>query len=154
MAEFTLLLGGNLGEVEKTFARAMILIAERVGVVTAVSRDHVTEPWGFTDDRLFLNRAVQVESALPPSQVMERLLRIEQELGRTRTAGAGYGSRGIDIDILFIESQIVDLPELTVPHPRVQQRLFALAPTADIAPFLVHPVLGTTVMEMLNNALR
>jgi 2-amino-4-hydroxy-6-hydroxymethyldihydropteridine diphosphokinase len=154
MAEFTMLLGGNLGDTTRTFAQAETLIAERIGLITARSRNHVTEPWGFAHERLFLNRAIQVESGRSPAEVMQTLLAIESELGRTRDGNSGYSARTIDIDILLIENQVLDLPGLTVPHPRVQERSFALAPVADIAPLLKHPVLGFTVMEMLDQSLR
>ena len=153
MAEFTLLLGGNIGDPASTFARAESLITQRMGNITARSRDHITEPWGFEDERLFLNRAIQVQSELPPTEALHVLLRIETELGRARSNEPGYTARNIDIDILFIEGRLLELPELLIPHPKVQDRRFALAPLADIAPLLVHPALGRNVMEMLENTL-
>ncbi|MBK9422367.1 MAG: 2-amino-4-hydroxy-6-hydroxymethyldihydropteridine diphosphokinase [Flavobacteriales bacterium] len=153
MAEFTLLLGGNIGDPASIFARAEALISERMGPITARSRDHITEPWGFEDERLFLNRAIQVQSDLPPMEALHVLLRIETELGRTRSNEPGYTARTIDIDILFMEDRLLELPQLLVPHPKVQDRRFALAPLADIAPLLVHPALGRNVMEMLENTL-
>lgn len=153
MAEFTLLLGGNIGDPASIFARAEALISERMGPITARSRDHITEPWGFEDERLFLNRAIQVQSDLPPTEALHVLLRIETELGRTRSNEPGYTARTIDIDILFMEGRLLELPQLLVPHPKVQDRRFALAPLADIAPLLVHPALGRNVMEMLENTL-
>ena len=153
MAEFTLLLGGNIGDPASIFARAEALISERMGPITARSRDHITEPWGFEDERLFLNRAIQVQSDLPPTEALHILLRIETELGRTRSNEPGYTARTIDIDILFMEGRLLELPQLLVPHPKVQDRRFALAPLADIAPLLVHPALGRNVMEMLENTL-
>lgn len=150
MAEFTLLLGADLGDPPATFARATALIARRIGTVLATSRDHWTDPWGFQSDRPFLNRALLVESAMEPGQVMEALLGIEQELGRVRGAGTGYTSRTIDIDILFAGERVMEQPELTLPHPRVHQRAFALAPAADLVPLLVHPRSGRTVLELLD----
>lgn len=150
MAEHILLLGADLGDPPRTFARATELITRRVGPVRAVSRDHWTRPWGFSGAHLFLNRALAVDSGSPPPQVMQTLLEIEQELGRQRPATGGYASRAIDIDILFIEGQVIDLPGLTVPHPRVHLRAFALGPAADIAPALVHPGLGRTVLQLLD----
>ncbi len=154
MAEFTLLLGANRGEPHATFARATTLIEDRIGRIVASSRDHWTEPWGFQDSRLFLNRAVLLESIMDPGRVMERLLEIEEELGRERTSGAGYTSRTIDLDILFIGDEVIEQPGLSIPHPRVHERTFALAPAADIIPDLVHPLLKRTVMDLLNQALQ
>jgi 2-amino-4-hydroxy-6-hydroxymethyldihydropteridine diphosphokinase len=150
MAEITLLLGANRGDPPATFARATALIAERVGPVLATSRDHWTEPWGFQDERLFLNRAVLVGTDQPPEAVMEQLLAIEKELGRERPAEGHYASRIIDLDILFVEDRIIEIPGLSVPHPRVHLRAFALAPAADIVPALVHPLLHRTVLDLLN----
>jgi 2-amino-4-hydroxy-6-hydroxymethyldihydropteridine diphosphokinase len=153
MAEFTLLLGADRGDPVDTFARATALIVERIGPVISTSRDHWTEPWGFRDDRLFLNRALLVQSGKEPGEVMRQLLAIETELGRARPAGGGYAPRTIDIDILFIGDQVLDLPDLHVPHPLVQERAFALGPAADIVPDLVHPVLGRTVLQLLDQVL-
>ena len=152
-AVLTLLMGADLGDPPATFAQAARLIAERIGAVLATSRFHWTEPWGFKSDRLFLNQALLVESAWPPLQVMGELLAIERQLGRVRPAGHGYASRSIDLDILFIGQQVIDAPGLAVPHPRVHQRAFALGPAADLVPELVHPVLGHTVLHLLNQAL-
>jgi 2-amino-4-hydroxy-6-hydroxymethyldihydropteridine diphosphokinase len=154
MAEMLLLLGGDRGDLPATFVRAGALIAGRIGPVVAQSRDHWTEPWGFTDDRLFLNRALLVASDRDPQEVMREALRIERELGRERTPGGGYGPRTIDIDILFIGGAVIDTPELVVPHPRVHQRAFALGPAADLAPDLVHPTLRRTVLDLLNDVLQ
>ena len=90
---------------------------------------------------------------MPPEKVMEKLLVIEMELGRVRpTDGRRYASRPIDLDILFVEEQAFERPGLSVPHPRVHQRVFALAPAADIVPALVHPLLHRTVLDLLNEA--
>lgn len=153
MAEFTLLMGADIGDPPATFAHAVRLISGRIGTVLATSRDHWTEPWGFKGDRLFLNRALLVETSMPPRNVMEELLAIERQLGRVRPSGSGYASRTIDLDILFIGEHVIDAPGLTVPHPRVHQRAFALGPAADLVPDLVHPVLGHTVLHLLNQAL-
>ena len=154
MAEITLLLGANQGEPHATFARATTLIHDRIGPVLATSRDHWTPPWGFQDDRIFLNRALLVAAQMDPQQVMQALLQIESELGRVRPTGGGYASRIIDIDILFVGEQVIETPGLSVPHPRVHQRAFALGPAADIVPGLVHPLLHRPILELLNNVLQ
>lgn len=147
--ETLLLLGGNIGDVRGTFARAEALIAGRCGTILARSRDHWTEPWGFTDDRLFLNRALLAETLLGPAALMDALLAIEAELGRQRTTAGRYSARTIDIDILLIGGRVVELPALVVPHPRLHERAFALGPAADIAPGWRHPRLGRTVLQLL-----
>lgn len=152
--EALLLLGGNVGHPQRTMARAEALIADRCGTILARSRDHWTEPWGFADDRLFLNRALLLRTALPPLDLMAQLLRIEAELGRQRSEGARYGPRTIDIDILLIGERFLDLPGLQVPHPRLAERAFALEPAADIAPGWRHPLLGRTVLALSDDLRR
>jgi 2-amino-4-hydroxy-6-hydroxymethyldihydropteridine diphosphokinase len=149
MPTFTLLLGGNIGEVARTFDAATDLIGQHVGRVVARSRDHRTEPWGIHGVPEFLNRALEVHTDETPSAVMRKLLAVESTMGRQRS-GDRYASRTLDIDILFVDDRLLQLPELTVPHPRVHQRAFALAPVADISPALRHPVLGLTIMELLD----
>jgi 2-amino-4-hydroxy-6-hydroxymethyldihydropteridine diphosphokinase len=154
MAEVIVLFGGNSGDPALTLQAALVLISGRIGPVLARSRDHWTEPWGFTDDRLFLNKAVIIDTALAPEAVMEALLAIEGELGRMRSPDVRYAARAIDLDILFIGSEVIDRPGLIVPHPRVHQRTFALGPAADVAPDLVHPLSGRPVLDLLNDLLQ
>ncbi|MBK7944467.1 MAG: 2-amino-4-hydroxy-6-hydroxymethyldihydropteridine diphosphokinase [Flavobacteriales bacterium] len=149
--EALLLLGGNIGNPKLILSQAEALIEERAGRMLSRSRDHWTEPWGFSDERLFLNRAVIIETELAPEQLMEVLLGIEAELGRQRTDTERYTPRTIDIDILLIGEQMIDAPSLQVPHPRLHERAFALAPAADVAPLWVHPKLNRTVIELLND---
>ena len=150
MAEVIVLFGGNSGDPALTLQAALVLITKRIGPVLAQSRDHWTEPWGFTDDRLFLNKAIIVDTTLAPEDVMKELLAIERELGRVRSGDARYTARPVDLDILFIGTEVIDRPGLIVPHPRVHQRAFALGPAADVAPSLVHPLLGRSVLDLLN----
>ena len=160
--EVLLLLGGNVGEVTATQERAVALIAERVGPVLARSRPHWTEPWGFSDPRPFLNQALLVRTALSPRALLTACLAIEHELGRVRpallrrrlregAAGGGYAARTIDIDILLIDGTVVKDADLAVPHPRLHERAFALAPAADVTPGWRHPVLGRTVLQLLDD---
>ncbi len=152
--DVVLLLGGNLGEPVATLGRAEGLLGERVGKVLARSRDHWTEPWEFVDHRLFLNRALLVSTDLDARLVLHTCLDIERALGRMRSAEPGYVARKIDIDLLFFGDRVVDEPGLHVPHPRVHERAFALAPVADIAPALLHPTLHRTVLDLLNDVVQ
>ena len=154
MHEVVLLLGGNTGDPSATLARAIALISARIGGVVSQSRDHWTEPWGFTDDRLFLNKALLINTELPAPAVMRTCLEIEAELGRRRDPSARYTARSIDIDLLFFDDAVIDAVDLVVPHPRVHERTFALAPAADIVPGLVHPVLRRTVLQLLDDLRR
>lgn len=148
--EMVLLLGGNMGDPTLELEKAEAEIANEFGGVISRSRDHWTEPWGFSDPRLFLNRAILVRTQKTSEQVLQELLRIERRLGRERIGTGGLGPRNIDIDILAAEDEIMDTPTLVLPHPRMHMRRFALAPTADICPDWVHPVLHRTALQLLN----
>ncbi len=152
--EALLLLGGNIGDVRITTDRAEEMIGEQCGAVLSRSRDHWTEPWGFQDDRLFLNRALVVRTGLSPKDLLAKCLEIERRLGRTQTEGQRYAPRTIDIDLLLCGDQVISSSDLVVPHPRMHERAFALAPAADVAPDWSHPILHRTVLTLLNDVLR
>lgn len=153
--ELVLLLGGDMGDQQLLFARAERLLAERLQVdVIRRSRDHWTEPWGFTHPALFLNRALWCRTHLPASAILDHALAVEEQLGRTRSPGAGYAPRTIDIDILLLGDEVVNDEVLQVPHPRLHLRAFALAPAADLVPDRVHPALGRTILQLLNDLRR
>ena len=151
--EVLLLLGGNLGDPVVTFLRAEEGIASRAGSIVARSRDHWTKPWGMVGGGPFLNRALLLTTDLEPDTLMALLLGIEEGLGRVRSDGPPQ-SRTMDIDILLWGDRIIDTPRLTVPHPRMHQRTFALGPAADIAPGMRHPVLQHTVLDLLSELRR
>ncbi len=146
-----ILLGGNQGDVKETFIRAMLLIGERAGDIMAQSPLYQTEPWGFDADELFYNQVLLLKSPLAPEALLDTLLEIESVLGRTRN-GKGYASRNIDIDILFYNDCILDSDHLTIPHPRMHLRNFALAPMADISPEFVHPVLKQSISRLKDSS--
>lgn len=148
--EVVLLLGGDLGDPPRQLAMAEEAIGQEVGTVLARSRDHWTPPWGFTSDRLFLNRALLVSSALPGSAIIQCCLAIEKALGRIREPNGAIASRLIDIDVLLIGTTVCDTPELILPHPRLHLRRFALAPLCDVLPAWEHPLLHRTALHLLN----
>ena len=134
--------GANLGHREETIARAVELLGRRDGVeVVAVSTLRETDPVGFTDQPRFVNGAVAVETELEPRQLLDTLLAVEGELGRTRE-GPRFGPRTIDLDLLVFGDRELAEPGLTVPHPRLAERLFALEPLADLDPDLSIPGRG------------
>ena len=108
----------------------------------AASTLRETEPVGYLDQPSFLNGAAQLETALPPRELLERLLEIESRLGRVRGEGPRFGPRTIDLDLLLYGDETIDEPGLTVPHPRLAERRFALEPLAELAPGLEIPGLG------------
>ncbi len=142
-----LLLGGNKGDVLKAFAKASALLAERLGSILCVSPCYQTEPWGMESDHMFVNQALCLSSKHHPMEMIQIILNIEKELGRTRT-NMGMESRSIDVDILFIDEMIISEPGLEVPHPRLHLRRFALQPLSDIAPDLVHPIFGISIHDL------
>jgi 2-amino-4-hydroxy-6-hydroxymethyldihydropteridine diphosphokinase len=133
-------LGTNRGAREALLGQAVELLRERVEV-RAVSSVRETEPWGLADQPPFLNAAVEVETELTPRELLDSLLEIEHQLGRTRE-GPQYGPRTIDLDLLVYEDETLEEPGLTVPHPRLHERRFALEPLFELAPDLVVPGRG------------
>ena len=125
-----------MGDREKNLQVAIARL-DGTGRVTSVSSFYETEPVDFTDQAWFLNCAVGLETSETAEQLMKRILEIEGEMGRQRVQKKG--PRIIDIDILLFADQIIDSPELTVPHPAMQERRFVLEPLAEIAPGARHP---------------
>lgn len=158
MARVALLLGGNQGDVKHTLQTAQQLINSRVGAVLRCSHRYESEPWGFPAAQRFSNQALEVSTDLSPLEVLDACQGIERELGRNRAAeaiekassGAAYSSRPIDIDIIFYGDEVIDDERLTVPHPLLAEREFALQPLAEILRRHRHPVTGVTVGEMLD----
>jgi 2-amino-4-hydroxy-6-hydroxymethyldihydropteridine diphosphokinase len=131
-------LGSNLGDREAALRGALDRLAEDV---VAVSSFRETDPVGYLDQPPFLNAAAALETGLRPRALLERLLQVERELGRTRD-GPRFGPRTIDLDLLLYEDRVIDEPGLLVPHPRMAERRFVLEPLAELDPDLVVPGQG------------
>ena len=132
-------LGGNIGDRRGYLERALALLAEEPGVeVVAVSSFRETDAVGYLEQPPFVNAACAVETTLPAQELLGRLLRIEQRLGRERK-GPRFGPRTIDLDLLLYGDEVVDEPGLTVPHPLLHERRFALEPLSELDPELVIP---------------
>ena len=144
------LFGSNLGDKEALLAQACLLINNRCGQIRDLSATFESEPWGFEAEEWFLNQVIVLETELPPEGLLDALLQIEKEMGRVRNPEVkGYSSRTVDLDILYFGSRVIHTNRLTVPHPRLHLRRFALMPMCDVAPLLVHPVLRQTQTELL-----
>ena len=147
MKKAFLLLGGNIGEVTETFHTAILQIQEKCGKLESYSSIYQSDPWGFEADDPFLNQVLCINTQLEAEDLIDILLEIEKNLGRTRS-GNGYQSRIIDIDILFIDELIINTQKLTIPHPRFEERLFAIIPVMEIAYNLKHPATGKSISEI------
>lgn len=141
-----LALGSNLGNRLSNLKNAVANLPPQMDVKKK-SPVYETPPWGHTDQPAFLNQVVMVETYMQAENLLSHLKRLETVLGREPTFE--NGPRVIDIDILFYDELILDSPPLVIPHPRLHQRGFVLVPLNDIAPELVHPVLGKSVGELL-----
>jgi len=136
-------LGSNLGEPERQIEQALELLGREEGIeLRAVSTLRWTDPVGYEDQPRFLNGAAEVETSLGARELLGRLLAIERRLGRERGEGPRFGPRTIDLDLLVYGDSVVDEPGLTVPHPRLAERRFALEPLAELAPELEVPGAG------------
>lgn len=151
MAIVYLGLGTNIGNRRGNLVKAAALLAERVGDILALSGFMETEPWGFESENLFLNAAIKMETPLTPDELLSATQAIEREMGREKKSDDTYHDRVIDIDILLYDNQVIEQPGLIVPHPLMQERLFVMAPLAEIAPFERHPLLGQTFMELTDS---
>jgi len=147
MNEVYLLTGGNMGDRPDYLERARAAVSVAVGPVRAASAVYETAAWGLEDQPSFYNQVLRVDTVLGAQDVLHAVLAIEQSLGRKREAK--YGPRTIDIDILFFNNDVIDLPGLVVPHPQMAFRRFVLAPLNELAPDKPHPVLKKTVAELL-----
>jgi 2-amino-4-hydroxy-6-hydroxymethyldihydropteridine diphosphokinase len=133
-------LGSNLGDREAALRSAIELLGREPGVaVRAVSTFRETDPVGVTEQPRFLNAVAELETAVPPRELLDRLLAIERELGRERTAERRWGPRAIDLDLLLYGDDVIDEQGLRVPHPRLAERRFVLEPLEELDPDLSLP---------------
>jgi 2-amino-4-hydroxy-6-hydroxymethyldihydropteridine diphosphokinase len=136
-------LGSNLGDPEELIRSALELLGAEAGIeVVAVSSLRETDPVGYEDQPRFLNGAAELATELPPQELLERLLAVERRLGRVRGEGPRFGPRTIDLDLLLYGQETVQEPGLTLPHPRLHERRFALEPLAELDPALEVPGRG------------
>jgi 2-amino-4-hydroxy-6-hydroxymethyldihydropteridine diphosphokinase len=142
-----ILLGSNLGNRQEYMQQARNKIAVQVGYIIQNSSFYETKAWGNETQPDFLNQVLICETNKLPQEVLTGCLSIEKELGRDRKEK--WGSRTIDIDILYYENEIIATPELKIPHPYLHERRFTLAPLAEILPDFIHPIFNFSNKELL-----
>ncbi len=147
--QLILSLGGNQGDVKKTFLSAKNMITQEIGTIIKESSIFQTQAWGVENQPDFLNQVIVVETKLFPETILESCLEIEAELGRKRMKR--WGERTIDIDLLFINNEIINTADLQIPHPRIAERNFILYPLDEILPDFIHPTLNKSIKQLKNN---
>lgn len=140
-------LGSNLGESAQTLSDAVLVLHRTPGVqVVKVSSLYYTAPVGGVEQPEYCNQAVEIHTSLGPVELLNLLLATEAQFGRVRKVH--WGPRTLDLDLLFYDQQTLELPTLTLPHPRIGERGFVLAPLLELEPDWMHPVLGSTVKQL------
>lgn len=146
-------LGSNLpsqaGPPAETIESAIVALGQ-AGGVAARSSLYETAPVGFTQQPAFINAVVALRTQEEPEALLENLLEIERAFGRDRRKSVSKGPRPLDLDLLLYDDRVLNTPNLTLPHPALAERRFALAPLAEIAPDLRHPILEKTMRELLD----
>ena len=142
-----LLLGGNLGAVKERFNEVIATLRE-LGDIISSSSLYRSEAWGMGEAPDFLNQALVIRTPLKPEELLLQLKEIELSFGRQRKDSSAYESRTMDIDILLIDTLIIETPSLTVPHPRMHQRKFTMIPAAEIAGNWHHPVFNKKLASL------
>jgi len=143
-----LLLGSNLGDRRASLKKAISFIEKEIAPVISLSSVFETQAWGKTDTPDYLNQVITLESELPAQTILEKILVIEKKMGRIRKEK--WGSRTIDIDILFYGQEIINTGNLIIPHAELHNRRFTLEPLAEIAPEFIHPILKKSILTLKN----
>lgn len=145
------LLGSNLGNRVEMLQKAAQLLQAKLGSITSKSVIYETAPWGIIDQPAFLNQVIVIPTHKRPRALLRYIHETEEVLGRVRHEK--WGSRLIDVDLLYYGDIVLKMPELIVPHPFIQERRFTLVPLVEIAPNLVHPFLQLTQLQLLENCI-
>jgi len=148
MNDLFLILGSNLGDRLLNLKLVLDLIQREIGPVELASGLYETEPWGISNQEMFINQVIKLRSNMIPTDLLDKVLMLEQKLGRIRN-GVLNSARTIDIDILFYGSMVVNTENLIIPHPRLHLRKFVLIPLNEISSGFIHPVMGKSISHLL-----
>ena len=148
MNRIFLITGGNIGDRKKSLKVAAALVEKRIGKIIRSSKIYETDAWGIMNQPSFYNQVLIVESDFSANKVMQRILKIEKEMGRIRTIK--NAARIIDIDILFFNNETVNKQNLIIPHPEIANRRFVLVALNELVPEMIHPVLKKSIADLLS----
>lgn len=140
-------LGSNEGDRMQWLQKALMLLGDLDGKIVKVSSVSETAAWGITDQPDFLNMAIEYETEETAAELLAGINDIESQLGRQRDVK--WGPRTLDIDILLFNDEVINTPDLIIPHPYLQERLFTLMPLAELAPDYIHPILHKSISDLL-----
>ncbi|MEA4918326.1 2-amino-4-hydroxy-6-hydroxymethyldihydropteridine diphosphokinase [Proteiniphilum sp.] len=144
-----LALGSNLGDKQKNIEEALDKIEERIGSIISLSAFYLTTPVGFQSENIFVNCVCEVATFMNIYSVFSKTQDIEKEIGRTvKSRNGQFSDRVIDIDLIMVGNLVINTPDLIIPHPRFHNRSFVLDPLYEIAPDLIHPLLGKSIREL------
>jgi len=149
--EAYLSIGGNLGNRLQNIYDTHKLVKQQLGLIKDYSPIYISEPWGFTHKKYFLNQIIKIESNLSTEFLLKQLQSIEKELGRQKNITNNYQGRTVDIDIISLNNIIINKPEFKVPHPHLSKRLFVLLPLYDICPYWQHPIFNKPINLLIKH---
>lgn len=159
MSRVVLLTGSNAPQSEDVLRRTATRLAECIGALECASQIYYSEAWGFHAERKFANQALVFTTTLSPIEVLDAALKTEQEVGRDRKAeqrekeitGERYASREVDVDVMFYDDEVINSPRLTLPHPLLHEREFALQPLCEVMADYRHPLFGRTLKSIYDD---
>ena len=149
MNKAVLLSGSNMGDLSRNMESALIMISQNAGVIKNTSFIYETEAWGKIDQPSYYNQVIELNTTLDANTLMQKLLQIEKMMGRERTEK--WAPRLIDLDILYFNNEVINEPDLKIPHPHLHERRFTLVPLSEILPDMLHPVLKRSNKDLLES---